>query len=159
MKTSPLASTPHREGPVAVPVEGDPAAGKRHITDAHTAAIVVGRAETATVRRYLESLDLNRPRPGRPRTGNLSTRIAELNERAAATAPGIEKLKLVQERLDVEAELATVGNTSDPAQHDELEAQFVAVAASYSTRQNISWTAWRTLSVPATVLRQAGIRP
>jgi len=38
-----------------------------------------------------------------------------------------------------------------------LEADFVQVAASYSARKGISYTAWRELGVSADVLKRAGI--
>ena len=38
-----------------------------------------------------------------------------------------------------------------------VEDAFVEVAASYSTRQGISYTSWREVGVPAATLKRAGI--
>ena len=38
-----------------------------------------------------------------------------------------------------------------------LEEQFVIAAKGYSERKGISWTAWREVGVPASVLERAGV--
>jgi hypothetical protein len=38
-----------------------------------------------------------------------------------------------------------------------LENEFVKVAKSYSARQGISYGAWRSVGVPAAVLKRAGV--
>ena len=40
---------------------------------------------------------------------------------------------------------------------DVLEDEFVDAASGYSQRKGISYTAWRELGVPASVLKRAGI--
>lgn len=140
------------ESPAAVVRTGGAAKGRR-LTPAHKNAIAAGRGEAIVVRRYLEALSVNRPKPGRKRTvASMEARLA-LVEAELAKATGVERLKLVQERLDLQAELAA----HDPEGSAELESGFIAVAASYSRRRGISREAWRELGVPVAVLRQAGI--
>ena len=76
-------------------------------------------------------------------------RSAELDD-----ANPVRELELVQERFDLEAELATMQNKVDPK---ELEAGFVKVAGSYSARKGISYAAWRAVGVEPAVLKKAGI--
>ena len=40
---------------------------------------------------------------------------------------------------------------------EAIEAAFVKVAAAYSDRQGISYSSWREVGVPASVLKRAGI--
>ena len=98
-------------------------------------------------------MNANRPRPGRRRTASsIETRLADIDNELG-TAAGVERLKLVQERIDLQAEVGA----ASPAEWTALVDGFVAVAASYSTRRGISRAAWRELDVPAAVLQQAGI--
>jgi hypothetical protein len=70
------------------------------------------------------------------------------------SAEVIKKLALHQERINLDAELASLENSPDGA---ELELQFVAVAKAYGQRKGISYAAWRAVGVPAVVLKRAGI--
>ena len=69
-------------------------------------------------------------------------------------ADPVQELRLVQERLDLTAELATAGQAVDMT---SLEAEFVKVAKGYSARNGYSYAAWRTIGVDAAVLTKAGI--
>ena len=125
----------------------------RRLSQAHKEAIATGRGEALVVRRYLEALVSNRPRPGRKRGGPaIEARLATI-ESELAKATGVERLKLVQERIDLQTELSA----ADPEGQAALEDGFVAVAASYSSRRGISRAAWRELGVPPAVLRRAGL--
>jgi hypothetical protein len=124
------------------------------MTKEHKEALAIGRTEGRTVRRYLEALESNRPKRGRKRTAeSIERRLAVIGESLDSADP-LTALKLTQERMDLEAELATLGGGEDLA---ELESEFVAIAASYSTRQGISYGAWREIGVPAAVLKEAGV--
>ena len=129
-----------------------PAAKSRRLSPTHKEAIAVGRVEALVVQRYLESLAENRPRPGRPRGLGHEQRLAEVEGQLAASA-GIEKLRLVQERLDLQAALSA----ANPQSQAKAEDEFVAVAAAFSLRRGISRAAWRELGVPVSVLRRANI--
>jgi hypothetical protein len=69
-------------------------------------------------------------------------------------ADPLRRLQLVQERLDLQDEVAIAENKVDL---ESLEKEFVASARSYSQRKGISYAAWRELGVPAWALRRAGI--
>ena len=125
----------------------------RRLSQAHKDAIAAGRNEALVVGRSREALSASRPRPGRKRTtASIEARLAGI-ESDLAKAGGVERLKLVQERMDLQAELSAASPTESAAVVDS----FIAVAASYGSRRGITRAAWRELGVPAAVLRQAGI--
>ncbi len=126
------------------------------MTDAHKAALAVGRDEGRAVRRYLEALEAHRPRPGRKRT--LDTVHRQLTEtlRQLETSTALERVHLLQRRIDLEQELGRMQRQSD-VNLAELETTFVDALPGYSDRKHISYTAWREVGVPARVLRSAGI--
>ena len=64
------------------------------------------------------------------------------------------RLHLLQERSDLEAELARADGGEDIA---ELEAKFLKVAKSYGERKSIGYRAWRAIGVEVDVLERAGI--
>ena len=127
---------------------------KNPMTDAHKAALAKGRTEGQAVRLYLEALRANKPVRGRRRTPeSIGKRLAAIDAERAGADP-VKELRLVQERLDLEAELANMGKSIDTS---ALEAEFVKIAKSYGQRSGVSYTAWRTVGVPAAVLSSAGI--
>ena len=85
------------------------AAAKKHqrrMSDEHKAALAEGRGQGRIVRRYLEALESHRPKRGRKRTPEtIAKRLAAIDERLA-TADPLGRLQLVQERMDLERELA-----------------------------------------------------
>lgn len=124
------------------------------MSDEHKAALAKGRMEGRIVRDYLEGLRATKPKRGRKRTPESIAKRLEAVEAELDTASPIEELLLVQERRDLEAELAAKSNTIDM---DALEADFIEVAKSYSDSKSISYASWRDVGVPASTLRQAGI--
>lgn len=122
---------------------------------AHKAALAEGRAQGRAVRVYLEALDANRPKRGRKRTAeSIKARLDKVESELADAAP-LQRLQLVQERMDLEAELtAADAPTVDLA---GLEKEFVDAARGYSQRKGISYAAWREAGVPAATLKAAGI--
>ena len=131
-------------------------AARKKMSAAHKTALAEGRKHSRAVRAYMEALEANRPKRGRKRTPeSIRARldhIAETIDEAAA----LLRLQLVQERMDLEAELAALesGNGVDIAQ---LEAGFVASAATYGESKGITYPAWRQVGVDAKVLKAAGI--
>tara|TARA_B100001123_G_scaffold444615_1_gene593939 strand:+ start:1370 stop:1756 length:387 start_codon:yes stop_codon:yes gene_type:complete len=115
------------------------------------------KAETRAVRDYLKALEANQSTRGRKRTpASVQAQIDAANA-AMDGASATKRLALVQQRLDLEAELEQLqaaGNVDLSA----LEADFVAHAAAYSGKRGISYAAWREVGVPAPVLKAAGIR-
>ncbi len=127
---------------------------KTTMTNAHKEALAQGRQESKAVRDYLEALDQHRPRRGRKRTSeSINKRLLAIEQTLDAASP-MQRLSLTQERMDLQAELGTLGAAVDLS---GLEKGFVAVAKSYSDRKGISHAAWRALHVPADVLKRAGI--
>jgi len=127
---------------------------KTPMSDDHKAALAKGREEGRTVRRYLEALESSKPRRGRKRTpDSIKKRLGSIDT-AMATADPLSRLHLVEERQRLEAELAHTGETVDLA---ALEKSFIKVARVYGERKGISYTAWRTVGVSASVLQQAKI--
>ena len=127
---------------------------KTPMTDEHKAALAKGRLEGRIVRDYLEGLRATKPKRGRKRTPEtISKRLAAIDGELASASP-IEELLLIQERRDLQAELAAKSSSIDM---DALEAEFVGVAKSYSDSKSISYTSWRDVGVPASTLKRAGI--
>ncbi len=124
------------------------------MTDEHKAALAKGRDEGRSVRRYLEAIDRQRPKRGRPRTvESVTRRLAAVNAKID-DADALSRLHLLQERADLEAEIAGLSVSDDlPA----LEKAFVKVAKSYGQRKGIGYSAWREAGVTAAVLDKAGI--
>ena len=116
--------------------------------------MAVGRNESRSIRLYLEALSAARPKRGRKRTPeSVSKRLAAIDEELISTDP-LSRVHLVQEKMDLNEEMASMGETIDIA---ELEADFVTSAKAYSDRTGISHAAWRTVGVDPAVLLKAGI--
>lgn len=127
---------------------------KNPMSDSHKAAMAAGRVEGKAVRDYLEALRANKPKRGRKRTADtVRAQLAAVDAELADADP-VKELQLVQRRMDLEAELASMDTTVDVK---SLEAAFVKVAKSYSERNGISYAAWRAVGVEAAVLKAAGI--
>lgn len=124
------------------------------MSNEHKAALEQGRAEGRAVRAYLEALRNSKPKRGRKRTPeSIEKRLAKIDE-ALTDASAIEELQLVQERRDLEAEMAQLGDTVDMS---GVEDEFVEVAKGYADRKGISYASWRDVGVPAATLKRAGI--
>ena len=124
------------------------------MTDAHKAALAAGRAEGRAVREYLEALRANKPKRGRKRTPDSINRRLAIIADELESSDALSEVKLVQEQMDLEYELAAMSETVDIA---KFEKSFVKVARGYSERQGISYAAWRKVGVPAAVLKSAGL--
>src|SRR5690349_15337820 len=128
---------------------------KTQMSDEHKEALARGRDEGRAVRRYLEAIEAHRPRRGRKRTPDSIRKRLDTIEERLETADPLTRVQLIQERMDLENELAGMENTVDmPA----LEDAFVSAARSYADRKGISYAAWREAGVDAAVLKRAGIR-
>lgn len=124
------------------------------MSDDHKQALAEGREQGRGVRLYLEALERQRPRRGRKRTpDSIEKRLATIEERLLDSDP-LSRLHLLQERMDLQAEL---GAMQDKVDLSELEEAFVLSAKSYGKRKGISYGAWRELGISPEVLRRAGI--
>jgi len=130
------------------------AAKSRTMSDAHKKALAEGRELGRAVRAYLEALDSTKPKRGRKRTPeSINKRLAKITD-DIPTVDAAKRLSLIQERIDLEAELATMSQTVDLT---DLEKNFVKVAKRYSQTKGISYAAWREAGVAPAVLKAAGI--
>lgn len=124
------------------------------MSDSHKAALAVGRDQGRAVRRYLEALEAHKPKRGRKRTPESVQKRLEAVEQKLLSADPLSRLQLVQERMNLQAELAAKSETVDIA---SLVEGFIAAAKSYGERKGITYAAWREAGVDAAVLKRAGI--
>jgi len=128
---------------------------KAPMSESHKEALAEGRNHARLVGRYLEALEANKPKRGRKRTADsVKKRLNGVTEELKDAA-GLNRLNLLQERRDLEVELATMqAGTPDLS---GLEKDFVRVAKEYSAKKKISYGAWREFGVPPETLKKAGI--
>jgi len=124
------------------------------MSQAHKDALAVGREQGRTIRRYLEGLEANRPKRGRKRTPESVKRQLAAVEEHLANADALSRLHLVQEREDLQRELARQNPSTDLS---ALRVDFIKAAREYSERKGISYSTWREAGVDASTLREAGI--
>ena len=125
------------------------------MSDSHKAALAEGREQGRAVRRYLEALEAHKPKRGRKRTQeSVQKRLAVIDEKLADADP-LTRLHLVQERMNLQNELAA---SDDSVDMQALEDEFVAAAAPYGARKGITYAAWRSMGVDPAVLRRANIK-
>ena len=120
----------------------------------HKAALARGRAESATVRHYLEALETSKPKRGRKRTPASIDRRLSAIENQLATADALSKLHLLQEQKNLTDERSRVAKVKDLS---ALEKQFIKVAQAYGERKGITYGTWRAAGVSISVLQAAGI--
>jgi len=131
-----------------------PKSTKSAMSVQHKQALAQGREESRSVRRYLEALEAHKPKRGRKRTaGGIETRLRQIEDRLPVADP-LTRVHLVQERINLQNELANKEEAVDMA---ALEKDFVSAAKGYGERKGISYAAWRAAGVDANVLRKAGI--
>ena len=125
------------------------------MSDSHKAALAEGREQGRAVRRYLEALEAHQPKRGRKRTQeSVERRLAAIDDKLNEADP-LTRLHLSQERMNLQAELASTDNAVDLG---ALEEEFVTAAAEYGKRKGITYAAWRQAGVDPGVLRRAGIK-
>lgn len=131
------------------------AAKSRTMSDSHKAALAEGRELGRAVRQYLEALETSKPKRGRKRTPeSIQKRLAKIQDDIPTVDPA-KRLSLIQERIDLENELASLSETADLS---ALEKAFIGAAKRYSETKGISYAAWREAGVTPAVLKAAGVR-
>lgn len=111
------------------------------------------RAETNAVAAYLTALRAPKM-PARSRA-KIEQRRSQIEEWLSADdLSPIDQVRLVQRRLDIDAQLALLDQA---ARLPELEDAFVKVGASWCKHNEISAAALREVAVPARVLAKAGL--
>jgi hypothetical protein len=128
---------------------------KRTMSDAHKTALAQGRNYAKVVSRYLDALEANKPKRGRKRTADSVKKRLTTVETELKEAGGLQRLALLQERRNLEVELA--GRQSSGGDIADLERDFVKVAKPYAQRKGITYGAWREFGVSPEVLKKAGI--
>jgi hypothetical protein len=127
------------------------------MTAEHKAALAKGREQANAVRAYLEALEANRPKRGRKRTPESIEKRLEAIDGQYETAGSLTALQLLQERKNLEAELAAMKSDTRP-DLDKLRRAFVRHARAYGASKGIEHATWREIGVPADVLRDAGVK-
>ncbi len=127
------------------------------MTPEHKEALARGREIATVVKRYLSALEANAPRRGRRRTAeSIRSRLDTIAIELAKASPLIQ-LQLVQERIELQAELEHL-EAIPQVDMAALEAEFVECAYEYGESKGISYAAWREMNVEAKVLTAAGIQ-
>jgi hypothetical protein len=115
------------------------------------------KSEVAAIRDYLKALEQNAPQRGRKRTTeSVGRQIATLEDELAG-ASITKRLGLIQQRIELEADLEALSQASS-VDLTALEAGFATYAAAYGGRRGISYAAWREIGVSSATLKSAGIR-
>jgi hypothetical protein len=128
----------------------------RKMSAEHKAALAKGREHANAVRAYLDALESHRPKRGRKRTPESIRKRIGVIDAQYESAGSLSALQLLQERKNLEAELATL-NAGDGVDIERLRKAFVKSAKAYGTAKRITYGTWREIGVPADVLRDAGI--
>jgi hypothetical protein len=125
------------------------------MTDEHKRKLAQGREQGRAVKAYLDALERHRPRRGRQRTPDtIKARLATI-EKELTDASSLKRLQLLQERRDLEVELAA--KSAGTVDLSSLEGDFVRYAKAYGDSKGIAYATWRELGVPADVLKRASI--
>ncbi len=115
------------------------------------------KSEVAAIRDYLKALEQNAPQRGRRRTAESVSRQLATLEGEMAGAAVTKRLGLIQQRIDLEADLEALSRAAS-VDLSALEAGFATHAAAYSGRRGISHAAWMEIGVSSATLKSAGIR-
>ena len=115
------------------------------------------KSEIAAIRNYLKALEQNAPQRGRRRTAESMGRQLAALEGEMAGASVTKRLSLIQQRIDLEAEMESLSQVTS-VDLSALEAGFATHAAAYGGRRGISYAAWREIGVSSATLKSAGIR-
>jgi hypothetical protein len=124
------------------------------MSNAHKQALANGRNEGRIIREYLEIVEATKPKRGRRRTPESITKRLSVITSELKTADPVTKVRLIQERLNLRNELASMKSKTEIA---AAEARFIKVAKSFSGRNDITYDAWREFGVTPAVLKRAGI--
>ena len=133
--------------------KGAASPAKRPMGAEHKASLIAGRARAATVRRYLDLLEGSKAKGKGGSAESIERRLTQIDQQLAS-APPLKRLQLLQEQDDARRHLASLAGE---AQLGQAEADFVAVAREYARQKRIGYKAWRSVGVPAAVLKRAGI--
>lgn len=131
------------------------AAKKTGMSQAHKEALAKGREQGRKVRAYLEALEQERQHGRKQDPETLERRIREQQEKIEAEPNPAKRLEHIQKRIDLEEALAAQSRTVDL---EQLEKDFIEAIGEYAERKGITYSALREAGVPASVLKQAGVK-
>lgn len=121
------------------------------LSDEHKAALAQGRYEAKVVRHYLKALGKRDGRTASPEV--IQERIEKIEARIEEEPSPMKRLQLHAEKSKLQARLAGI----DTEDTEPLEKEFIAVAANFSKRRGIPYSAWREEGVSVQVLQEAGV--
>jgi hypothetical protein len=124
------------------------------MSEEHKKALAEGRRQSRAVKSYLEALNTETQTSGNDEE-TLRKRLDKVERQIADEENPARRVELVQRRLDLENQL---GNVEEAPDLESLEKDFQDVVKDYSERKGISYKAWREVGVPASVLRDAGLK-
>jgi hypothetical protein len=131
------------------------AAKPRGMSAAHKAALAQGRRESRAINRYLDALKAGRGKRGRKRTpSSIEARLSKISRTFEDASP-MQQLELTQERMNLQLEKTRLETRADLS---ALEKEFISVAKGYAARRGISYSAFRSMGVPAEVLTKASVK-
>jgi hypothetical protein len=123
------------------------------MSDEHKAALAEGRTGTA-VRDYLEALEQHKPKRGRKRTPESIKKRNRRDRGRARHADPLKRLQLIQERIDLAAELESARDRSTSSGSRRTSSpppRATASARASATPRGASW------ACEAATLKRAGI--
>ena len=127
----------------------------RGMSAAHKAALAQGRRESRAINRYLDALKAGKGKRGRKRTPqSIEARLSKISRTFDDASP-MQQLELTQERMNLQSEKTRLETRADLS---ALEKEFVSVAKGYAARRGISYSAFRSMGVPAEVLTKANVK-
>jgi hypothetical protein len=130
-------------------------AAKRTMSPAHKKALAEGRTMSATVDRYLASVNMPQRRGRKVSKATLEQRLAKAQQELRS-ASGVSRVLAAQEVRDLQGKLAQLTSTVG-VDMKSLEANFVKIAKQFGGQRGIGYGAWRDAGVSAEVLKRAGI--
>lgn len=130
---------------------------KHQPSEEQLAAMGRGRKASAAVGAYLEALEQYKPKRGRRvSVEELERRLEEAKDDAANNPSALKRLNAAQSLLDLERRIKEA--RAPKVDLSELEKGFIEYGSSYAESKKISYEAFRSVGVPASVLKQAGIQ-
>lgn len=124
------------------------------LTPEHKEALAKGRRQAKAVRAYLQALESGKQSARPVDHKALQERIDQLQAEIDQETSPVKRVEFIQRRIDVERQLA---RSEDQPDFEELERGFIEAAKEYSQRRGITYSAWRELGVPVSVLREAAV--
>lgn len=112
-----------------------------------------GVAQAKTLQAYIDALTDAPTTKWTPET--LKKQLEGVEENLAAANSALQKLTLIQRKLDIEKQLGILCGVQS---FEQIEQAFVDIGLDLATRKGITYEAFRLIGIPAGVLERAGIK-